>query len=127
MHHLTLEEILQLHAMLIQKYGGSHGVRDIGRLEAVVATQSQSVFGTELYQTVFEKAAAMARGVIADHPFYDGNKRTGMLAGLTFIELNGHVFKAQKGELEDFAVKIATDHLSVEAIAVWLQTHAHLV
>ena len=120
MQYLTLEHILQLHALVLARDGGANGVRDIGRLEAAVASQYQAVFGEELYVGAHAKAAAMIRGIVADHPFADGNKRTAMLAGLTLLEVNGYVFEGVSGELEDFAVQIATDHLSVEEIANWL-------
>lgn len=120
---LTLEQLLELHALVVQETGGSAGIRDFGRLEAVVATQTQSVFGEELYATLHEKAAAIIRGIIADHPFVDGNKRTAMLAGLTFLKVNDVHFNAKKGEVEDFAVKVATDHLDVPAITAWLRKH----
>ncbi len=123
---LTLEQILQLHALVLVKDGGAGGVRDIGRLEAVVSAQHQVVFGEELYATVFTKAAALMRGIIGDHPFIDGNKRTAMLAGLTLLEVNGYNFTAQRGELEDFAVRVATDHLDIDAIADWLKRHSRV-
>lgn len=123
MRYITLDELLELHTLSISKFGGSAGVRDIGRLDAALATQSQQVFGTELYETAHQKAAAMMRGVIADHPFFDGNKRTGTLVALTFLEVNGYIFFANKGELEDFAVKVATDHLDIPEIAAWLEAH----
>ena len=121
---LTLEQILQLHALVLVKDGGADGVRDVGRLEAAVSTQHQVVFGEELYATVFAKAAALIRGIIGDHPFTDGNKRTAMLAGLTLLEVNGYNFIAQRGELENFAVRVATDHLDIDAIADWLERHS---
>lgn len=121
---LTLEQLLELHALVIDQTGGSQGLRDLGRLEAALATQDQSVFGEELYPTIFAKAAALIRGIIADHPFVDGNKRTGMLMGLTFLRVNDKHFLAKKGELEDFAVKVATEHLPVGDIAKWLKTHS---
>ena len=121
---LTLEQILQLHALVLVKDGGAGGVRDIGRLEAVVSVQHQVVFGEELYATVFTKAAALMRGIIGDHPFVDGNKRTAMLAGLTLLEVNGYSFIARRGELEEFAVRVATDHLDIDAIADWLKRHS---
>ncbi len=123
---LTLEQILQLHALVLVKDGGADGVRDVGRLEAVVSAQHQVVFGEELYATVFAKAAALMRGIIGDHPFTDGNKRTAMLAGLTLLEVNGYNFTAQRGELEDFAVRVATDHLDIDAIADWLKRHSRV-
>ena len=121
---LTLEQILQLHALVLVKDGGADGVRDVGRLEAAVSTQHQVAFGEELYATVFAKAAALIRGIIGDHPFTDGNKRTAMLAGLTLLEVNGYNFTAQRGELENFAVRVATDHLDIDAIADWLKRHS---
>lgn len=123
---LTLEQILQLHALVLIRDGGSDGVRDIGRLEAVVSAQHQVVFGEELYATVFAKAAALMRGIIGDHPFTDGNKRTAMLAGLTLLEMNGYSFVARCGELENFAVRVATDQLDIDAIADWLKRHSRV-
>mgnify|MGYP000137703584 CR=1 FL=1 len=123
---LTLEQILQLHALVLVKDGGADGVRDVGRLEAAVSTQHQVVFGEELYATVFTKAAALMRGIIGDHPFTDGNKRTAMLAGLTLLEVNGYSFVARCGELEDFAVRVATDRLDIGVIADWLKCHSQV-
>ena len=123
---LTLEQILQLHVLVLIRDGGSDGVRDIGRLESVVSAQHQVVFGEELYATVFAKAAALIRGIIGDHLFVDGNKRTAMLAGLTLLEVNGYSFVARRGELEDFAVRVATDHLDIDAIADWLKRHSQV-
>lgn len=117
---LTLEQLLQLHALVVQETGGSDGLRDLGRLEAAVATQTQNVFGEELYDDVAQKAAALIRGIIADHPFVDGNKRTAMLAGLTLLGINGYPFKARTGEIEDFAVKVAVEKLDIKAITIWL-------
>ncbi len=124
MNSLTFDQILQLHALVLLKDGGSDGVRDIGRLEAAVAVQHQVVFGEELYSTIYEKAAAMIRGIIGDHPFVDGNKRTAMLVGLTLLELNSYVSEIAIGTLEDFAVRVAVEQLSVEEIATWLEAHS---
>lgn len=123
MRNLKLEEILELHVMVVQRYGGSMGVRELGRLESVIASQHQQVFGQELYPGLQQKAAVIMRNIIADHPFVDGNKRTASLAALTLLELNGQKFIAKPGELEDFAVKIATNKLNIDEIADWLTTH----
>lgn len=122
--YLTIDQLLELHMLAINHSGGSAGVRDIGRLEAAVATQTQEVFEQELYGTVPEKAAALIRGIVQDHPFVDGNKRTAILAGLTLLEVNGQRFAAEVGELEDFAVCIATDQLNVDDITKWLELHS---
>src|SRR5882762_7556161 len=108
MNVLSLEQLLEIHSIVVEATGGSVGLRDLGRLEAAIAAQTQNVFGEELYPGVVDKAAAMIRGIIADHPFVDGNERTAMLVGLTLLETNGVPFKAVLGEIEDFAVKVAT-------------------
>lgn len=121
---LSLEQLLQLQVILVYHSGGSIGVRDIGRLEAALSAQSQDVFGRELYESVYAKAAVLMRGIVQDHPFVDANKRTAMLAGMTFLSLNGVACHMTQKELEDFAVRIAVDHLSVEDIAAWLRRHS---
>ena len=117
MRVINLEQLLQIHALLINETGGSAGLRDLGRLESSLATQTQHVFNQELYQGEIEKAAALIRGIIADHPFVDGNKRTAMLVGLTFLRINNVSLSIPEGELEDFAVKIAVSKLDVPDIA----------
>ena len=121
MNILTLEQLLELHTIVIEATGGSLGLRDLGRLEAAIATQTQNVFGEELYPSLYEKSAAIIRAIIADHPYVDGNKRTALLAGLVLLDINDIAFKTEKKELEDFAVQIATKRLDVPQISVWLK------
>ena len=123
MNTITLGQLLQVHVLVASATGGSMGLRDLGRLEAAIATQTQTVFGEELYPSIFDKAAAMIRTIIADHPFIDGNKRTGMLTGLVLLEINRQQFIAKPSEIEDFAVSIAIDKLDIPAIASWLREH----
>ncbi len=123
MKYLTLEDILRLHFELIEDFGGSHGVREGERLKSVIEAPRQQIFGQEQYATVFEKAAVYARNIIADHPFVDGNKRSGITCMAVFLLGNGYMLTAKPKDLEDFAVQIAVEHLDVEAIAQWLQKH----
>ncbi len=123
MINLTLEQLLELHALVIEATGGDIGLRDLGRLEAAIATQTQNVFDEELYPGIVVKVAAMIRGIIADHPFVDGNKRTAILVGLVYLELNGINFTAKTGEIENFTVEIATKHLDIPQIVEWLKKH----
>lgn len=113
-----------IHLQIIDASGGSHGVRSRGRLESVVASQTQEVFGKELYRSMYDKAGAVARGIIAYHPFIDGNKRTGMMSALVFLERNSIQTELTNQELEDFAVQVATDKLDVPVIARWLAAHS---
>lgn len=122
--YLTIEEILRLHFQVIEDYGGSHGVRDEGRLLSVEVAPQQEVFRQEQYPDIFEKAAVYMRNIIADHPFVDDNKRTATTVCGVFLIRNGHRLTATPKELEDFAVTIAADHLDVPAIASWLKSHS---
>ncbi len=123
MKYLSLEEILRLHYMLVEDFGGLHGVRDENRLKSVVEAPQAVLYGVEQYAQTHEKAAVYIRNIIQDHPFRDGNKRTGVTVGGVFLQRNDMPLIAQPRELEDFAVRVATDHLDVAAIAEWLAAH----
>lgn len=124
MKYFTAEEILLLHYKIVEDFGGAHGIRDDGRLKSALLAPRQTVFGHEAYPTLFDKAAVYMRGVIADHPFIDGNKRTGtVLAGL-FIKRGGHELAAKPKDLEDFAVRVAVERLAATEIAAWLKSHS---
>lgn len=84
----------------------------------------QNVFGKELYPTVFHKAAVYARNIIMNHPFVDGNKRTGMIVADAFLKNNGYKIAAKQGEIEKFAISIILKRLTVEQIAKWLKKHS---
>lgn len=122
--YLDLEEILRLHHQIIEDFGGSHGVRDEGRLRSVVEAPMQEVFGVEQYVSLFEKAAVYLRNIIGDHPFADGNKRTALTVCGVFLIRNKHALVADPLDLENFTVRIATDHLDIPEIAAWLQVHS---
>ncbi len=124
MQYLTLEEILKLHFEVIKKYGGSHGVRDEDRLKSVVVVPRQEAFGVEQYPGLLEKAAVYMRNIIGDHPFADGNKRTGTTVAAVFLMANDVRLNATPKELEDFAVQVAVEHLEVAEIAKWLECHS---
>jgi death-on-curing protein len=76
--------ILKLHYRSIEAYGGSHGVRDEGLLESAIARHFQTFGGDDLYPSTFEKAAALCESLIVNHPFVDGNKRTGFYQSTLF-------------------------------------------
>ena len=122
--YLSVEEILRLHFQVIEDFGGSHGVRDEGRLASLVMAPAQEVFGAEQYPGIYQKAAVYLRNLIGDHPFVDGNKRAGVTVAGVFLLRSGYNLTASTKELEDFAVLVATGKLEVPAIADWLKRHA---
>jgi len=84
----------------------------------------QTAFGKELYPSVFLKAAVYARSIIMNHPFIDGNKRTGVTSAFVFLEWNGYESTAKEGEVEEFALKVVTEKFSLEIIADWFKKHS---
>ncbi len=122
--YISLEEILRIHFQVIEDYGGSHGVRDEGRLKSVVNAPKQEVFGLEQYSSLFDKAAVYLRNIIGDHPFSDGNKRTAITICGIFLSRNGKQLNASPKNLEEFTISVATKHLSIKDISNWLQNNS---
>ncbi len=87
--YLTRQEIVQLHERIIGRFAGKHGVRDPAALDSCVAQPKTAVFGEERFPTIFDKAAAYCFFIVKLHPFFDGNKRTGLAAAVTYLLDNG--------------------------------------
>lgn len=121
MNYLTAEQVVFIHAFVVDETGGSHGVRDLGLLESAVARPQATFDGDDLHPDIFIKAAALLHALIQNHPFVDGNKRTGALAVILFLEFNGYELNAKNKELESFALKVAVSKISLSEIADWLR------
>lgn len=123
--YLTTEQVLFIHYRLVSETGGEHGVRDLGMLESAVARPRATFDRQELYKDIFEKAAALMESLINNHPFVDGNKRTGITCAVLFIEQNGVLFSSQNAELEKFTLRVASSKAGHSDIAEWLKKHSH--
>lgn len=119
--YLTLIEILELHRRILEQSGGALGIRDIGLLESAIAQPRMTFGGEELYPSLLEKAVALGFSIIMNHPFVDGNKRTGHAATETFLVLNGLQINASVDEQERVVLAIASGELGREAFVEWLQ------
>jgi death-on-curing protein len=127
MNYLTPEQILFLHARLVEETGGSHGLRDINLLLSALGRPQATFDNEELYPDVFSKAAPLVDSLIRNHPFLDANKRTGIAAAGLFLILNGYYLTASNPELESFALAIAQSLESIEEIADWLRDYSRSV
>ena len=127
MQYLLSEDILQVHSIVIDETGGSHGVRDRHAVASLQELPRQHAFGSELYPTVFLKAAVYIRNIIFSHPFIDGNKRTAMAAGAVFLELNGYRITVAKSGIEMFALEIIAKRHDLAAVAEWLENNSSRV
>lgn len=123
MKYLTPEQVLFLHARLVAETGGSHGVRDLNMLLSAVSRPQASFDGQDLYPDLFHKAAALLDSLINNHPFVDGNKRTGIASAALFLQANGYRLNVSNIELENFTLDVAQALCSVEDIAAWFQDH----
>ncbi len=122
---LTLSDVLLLHDDQVALYGGATGVRDLGLLESAVAQPQAGYGGQLLHGDLFEMAAAYLFHIVKNHPFVDGNKRTGAVAALVFLDLNGIEIDAPKGSLYELTMSVAAGQAGKEEIARFLRTHAH--
>lgn len=115
-----------MHTVAVEEFGGSSGIRGRGQLESELAPLA-SFGGRNLYDTPFKRAAALAESLVLNHGFVDGNKRTAMYAMAAWLEREGYVIEAARGELRDLALAIASHELSMEQIAAWLEQRSKQV
>jgi death-on-curing protein len=120
---LTAREIITLHSKLIAATGGSGGLRDRGLLESAVLNCYQTFDSEDLYPSVIEKAARLAFGICANHPFVDGNKRAAITALLTILRLNDVVISYTQKELVTLGLGVADGSLGYEAVVEWVRLH----
>jgi len=123
MRYLRLREILQLYRQIMEQSGGSMGIRNLGALESALAQPRTTFGGKDLYPSIPEKAAVLAFSFIQNHPFVDGNKRTGHAAMEAFLLLNGHEINAPLEEQEKVLLQVAAGKLAREEFAAWLRRH----
>lgn len=122
-HYLGAEDLLVIHALLIDEIGGSHGVRDTNLLASIAERPKAGFAGRELYPDVLLKAAALAEAVATFHAFVDGNKRTGLVAMARFLDMNGYQLSATDKELEEVMIAVATKELDISGLSSWLKLH----
>lgn len=120
MRYLTVEQVLFIHARVVAETGGGHGIRDLASLESAVARPQSTFDRKELYPDLFTKAAALLHSLVNNHPFVDGNKRTGIAATALFLRANGWHLTAGQGELEEFTLQVTASGAKVAALAEWL-------
>ena len=118
--YLTHEDVRTIHSYLIERFGGLDGLRDEGLFDAAIEQPRQTFDGTDLYPTAAEKAARYAYGIIKNHPFADGNKRTGGACIGMFLAVNDIRFKPRHEELLQTVYKLADGTLSYEDLVAWI-------
>lgn len=121
---LTLEDVLRIHEDQIERYGGSPDLRDPGLLTSAVEAPRATFGGQVLHSDAFEMAAAYLFHLAQNHPFVDGNKRTGAAAALVFLDLNGVEVEIEEDALVEHVLAVAQGRIGKPEIAAFLRAHA---
>ena len=117
--YIRVEDVLMIHTDQINRYGGSHGVRDPGSLEAALFRPQ-----TGYYPSLVDEAAALWESLSQNHPFVDGNKRTAFAATYVFLAINGLRINATDEETQEFLLDLyETGQLQYEHLRQWLSTN----
>lgn len=116
---INKEDCLGFNNVLLARFGGLEGLRDEGLLESALARPLQLLnFGSPSH---FDLAAAYAHGIVKNHPFSDGNKRSGLMAAALFLELNGWIFQASEEDAVLQTLALAAGEQDAEGFSQWLE------
>ena len=111
-----------IHEILLVRHGGASGVRDEGLLESALARPRQQFAYAS--PDIVEMAAAYTAGIVQNHPFVDGNKRTGFVVGALFLEMNGFEFTASEAEAAQAVLELAAGSIDETGFALFLRDHS---
>ncbi|MGK7389402.1 MAG: type II toxin-antitoxin system death-on-curing family toxin [Candidatus Cyclobacteriaceae bacterium M2_1C_046] len=118
---ISIEEVLQIHNILIERFGGSKGVRDLELLDSSISRPFNTFDQQDLYPTIIDKAAAIIESIVKNHPFVDGNKRTGYTLMRLLLLTNDVDIVASEDEKYDFVISIASGKFTFEQIKDWIE------
>ncbi len=118
---IGLNEVKNIHDILIDNFGGVKGLRDSAVLESAINRPYQTFDGNDLYKNPTEKAAAIFESIISNHPFIDGNKRTAYVLMRLTLRKYGFDIQASQSDKYEFVIKAAKGELSFEEILEWIE------
>ncbi|MCA0433966.1 MAG: type II toxin-antitoxin system death-on-curing family toxin [Proteobacteria bacterium] len=123
MNWLTFDMVLAFHQEALVSFGGEEGVRDEGLLRSALARPAH-IAAYEEGADIFRLAAAYCHGIVMNHPFIDGNKRTGILAAVVFLSLNGTEVTFEEPDIAAFVLGLAASDFTEAQLAEWLRRAA---
>ena len=129
MHPLFLDvsDVLEIHAHQVKQYGGATGVRDRGLLQSAVASPQATFEGRLLYESIEEMAAVYLYHIVKNHPFIDGNKRTGAVAAYGFLAHNNYVVVAPEKEFCNMVLGVAKGEIEQSEVTRFFRRYARPV
>lgn len=120
---ISLEEAIQIHEILIQRFGGSAGLRDPDALQSALTRPYQTFEEQDLYPIPEQKAAAVLESIISNHPFVDGNKRLGFVLMKLILLEAGFSINATHDDVYLFIIEVAKGAHDINSITNWIQFH----
>lgn len=117
-------ETLVLHDLGLVAFGGAAGVRDFGALESALARPRNLLAYGKKKPSLARLAAAYAFGIIKNHPFIDGNKRTALVVAFSFLEVNGIEIKASEEEAYRVFMDLASGRMSEDELSAWIASNS---
>lgn len=121
---LTEDRIKRVHRSMLESYGGLDGLRDAGLLASAAAMPQSMYGGKHLHADLFGMAAAYLFHIVKNHPFLDGNKRTGAACALIFLDMNGMAVRADEDGLAEITLRAASGNADKGDIARFLRSIA---
>ena len=123
---LDIDRVLRIHVSLIEHYGGSMGLRNVELLHSAIAMPQAPFAGEFLHEDLFEMAAAYLFHITQNHPFIDGNKRTGAASAIIFLEMNGIELEADEDGLVALTLSVATGQADKREIAEFFRKRGRI-
>ena len=120
---LTLTEVNEIHVYQLEHFGGSSGVRDINLLKSAIGMPEMSFGGVMLHKDIYEMAAAYLFHIAENHPFIDGNKRTGAMTSVVFLDINGIDFNSSDEDFTQMVLAVASGNMQKGEIAAFFRSH----
>ena len=121
---LHIDEVLEFHRDLVETYGGSHGVRDLSLFQSALAMPEAGMGGVYFHADIYEMAAAYLFHIVKNHPFVDGNKRTGSMTAVQFLHLNHVTLEAPGRAFESIILAVAESRAVKSDVAAFFRRHA---
>lgn len=116
-----------IHDKSIEEFGGLNGIRDLSLLDAALHRPFATFDATDLYPTPIDKAAALLESIVINHPFFDGNKRTGYMLMKYLLFKNNISIIATKEERYEMVIAASTGKIGFDAIKSWLEKHTKIL
>jgi len=123
---LDVEDVIELHAMQLEEFGGGAGLRDRGLLESAVAQPQASIGGDYVHDSLCAMAGAYLFHIVSNHPFVDGNKRAGVLSALVFLDINGVTIGEASDALYELAMGVADGRIGKPEVVAELSRIARV-